>query len=177
MIGTCFLFAFLDGVPGSLSFILIPISLMSLPLAAAALIIVICVLVARRRLRKATSFALALLLPIIFRTPINRAADCLHLALTVEFGFGVLNSEQAKIGSLIDFVPRPAMDDESFAAFDWSVGLAGGTSTFLIRDLTDEVALPLSQHKHPNLDKTGFEEACSGQSKHLFAHYYICDID
>jgi hypothetical protein len=150
---------------------------MSLLLIAAALIIVICVFVARRRLRKATSFALALLLPIIFRTQVNRAADCLHLALMVEFGFGVLNSEQDKSGALIDFVPQPAMDDESFAAFDWSVGLAGGTNTFLIRDLTDEVALPLSQHKHPNLDKTGFEEACSGKSKHLFAHYYICAID
>ena len=78
----------------------------------------------------------------------------------VEFGFGVLNSAQARSGALIDFIPQAAMDDKSFAVFDWSVGLAGGTNTFLIRDRTDEIALPLSQPKHPNLDKTGFEEAC-----------------
>ena len=177
MVGACFLFAFLDGVPGLLSFILIPISLISLLLAAAALIVAACVFVARRRLHKATSFALALLAPIMFRTPIRRAADCLHLALMLEFGFGVLNSEQVRSGALIDFIPLHAMNGKFFAAFDWSAGLAGGPSTFLIRDPTDEVVRPVSQHRHPNLDKTGFEEACSGKSEHLFGHYYTCAVD
>lgn len=102
MIGAWFVLAFLDGVPGLLSFILIPISLMSLLLTAAISIVVMCVLVARRRLRKATSLALALLLPFMFSTPINRAADCLHLALMLKFGFGVLNREQARSGALVE---------------------------------------------------------------------------
>jgi hypothetical protein len=95
----------------------------------------------------------------------------------LEFGFGVLNSEQARSGALIEFIPQYTVNDGSFAAFDWSVGLAGGKNTFLIRDPTDEVVRPVSQHKHPNLDETGFEEACSGKSKHLFGHYYICAVD
>jgi hypothetical protein len=154
-IGAWFLFAFLDGVPGSLSFILIPISILGLLISTAALTISICVLLALRRLRRATSFALALVMPFIFKAPINWAADCLHLFLTVKFGFGVLSPEGAKGEALIDFIPIPAMNNEPFSAFDWSVGLAGGINTFLIRDLTGEVTLPIIQHKHPNLDTTG----------------------
>jgi hypothetical protein len=146
-IGAWFLFAFLDGVPGSL---------------------------ALRRLRGATSFALALVMPFIFKAPINWAADCLHLVLTVKFGFGVLSPQGAKGNALIDFIPIPAINNESFSAFDWSVGVAGGINTFLIRDLTGEVTLPIIQHKHPNFDTTGIDEQCSGKSDHIFGHYYIC---
>jgi hypothetical protein len=94
-------------------------------------------------------------MPFIFKAPINWAADCLHLVLTVKFGFGVLSPQGAKGNALIDFIPIPAINNESFSAFDWSVGVAGGINTFLIRDLTGEVTLPIIQHKHPNLDTTG----------------------
>src|SRR5579872_373748 len=90
-LGAWFLFSFLDGMPGLLSFILIPVSILSLLLAAGMVLILGCALIARRRPRKALSLTLALLAPFICKEQINRAADCLHLALTVEFGFGVLN--------------------------------------------------------------------------------------
>ncbi len=178
MTGGWFLFAFLDGIPGSLSFMLIPVSVLSLFLAGMTLIIVVCVFLAQRRTRRATSFALALILPFVFRAPINRAADCLHLALMLKFGFGVLTPEQARSGALIDRIRPPIADAKSFVAFDWSVGLAGGKSTFLLYDLTDEIALPLSQHKHAaSQEEEGFEQWCAGKSRHLFRHYYVCDIN
>jgi hypothetical protein len=83
-------------------------------------------------------------MPFIFKAPINWAADCLHLVLTVKFGFGVLSPQGAKGNALIDFIPIPAINNESFSAFDWSVGVAGGINTFLIRDLTGEVTLPIN---------------------------------
>ena len=178
MIGVWFLFAFLDGIPGSLSFMLIPVSVLSLFLAGMTLIIVVCVFLAQRRIRRAISLALALILPFVFRAPINRAADCLHLAMMLKYGFGVLTPEQARSGALIGRIPPPVADKKSSAAFDWSVGLAGGTNTFLLYDLKDEIALPLSQHKHPaSQGEDGFEQRCAGESTHLFGHYYVCDIN
>lgn len=40
------------------------------------------------------------------------------------------------------------VEREWFHCHDWSVGLAGA-NTFLIHDVTDEIALPLSKHTHP----------------------------
>jgi hypothetical protein len=58
--------------------------------------------------------------------------------------------------------------------FDWSVGLAGGPNTFLIHDVTDEIALPLGQHKYPVETERGFGEDCAGKVQHLLGHYYVC---
>jgi hypothetical protein len=63
-----------------------------------------------------------MLIPFFVKAEINRAADYLHLALTTEFGFGVLTAEQARSGALIDFVPAPPTDDKGFSVL---IGLWG----------------------------------------------------
>ena len=59
----------------------------------------------------------------------NWVASMAHLGLTVGFGAGTNGVE--------------ARSDGDFAAYDWSVGLAGGPSTFLIHDVTDEISSPI----------------------------------
>jgi hypothetical protein len=176
MVLVWFVCAVLDQMPGLLSFCLIPISFLALLLAETVLLVVVCVFVSLRRIRKATSFALAFMFPFVLRAPVNRAADFTHLALTVEFGIGVLNGEQVRHGALIDSI-RPPLLDTKFQVFDWSVGLAAGTSTFLIYDAIDEMALPLSQHKNPALDESGFGQLCTDGLTHLFRHYYLCNYN
>ncbi len=87
--------------------------------------------------------------------------DCVHAALTVQLGIGQLGSSST-----------PA--DDRFAAYDWSVGLASGPNTFLLHDPTDEIALPIAEHKHPVASENGFGEQCAGRVSHLFGHYYRC---
>lgn len=174
-LGMWFLLAFLDGLPGLLSFILIPISVLSLLFATVVVLALTCRLTTRRRLRKAISLALALLIPFLLSAEINRAADCLHLALTIKYGFGALNAENAQNGALIDCISPPAMEEKASAIFDWSVGLAGGPSTFLIRLAADEPALPLSHTDHPASLETTFADECAGGSRHVFGRYYVCD--
>ena len=154
---------FLCGMPGTLSFMLIPLSALGYLVAAATIILFVCVLVARGRLRKALSTALALVLPILFSIPINWVTDCLHLALMLECGVGQLGHATATNG-------------QQFAAYDWSTGLAGGPNTFVIHDETDEIVLPLARHKRTASLENGFEEACAGKVRHLVGHYYICII-
>ena len=142
----------LSGLPGLVSFLLIPVSLLGYLIAVLALVGSAAVFAAKRRPRRATSMMLALLTPIFLWVPINWAADCLHIGLTV--------------GS------KPA--DNQFAVYDWSTGLAGGSETFLIYDKSDEIARPQSLHKRPASSEHGFGEACAGKVKHLVAHYYLC---
>lgn len=111
--------------------------------------------------RKAVALLLAALLSIVLWKPICWAADGVHIVLTTQLGFGQLGSP-------------PTPNDDSFAAYDWSVGLAGGPNTFLLRDPTDEIALPLTKHKYPVASENGFGEPCAGRVDHLFGHYYRC---
>jgi hypothetical protein len=62
----------------------------------------------------------------------------------------------------------------AFAAYDWSVGFAGGPNTFLIYDATDEIALPYKLHKQPIAFERGFGDVCAGKVTHLLDHYYVC---
>jgi hypothetical protein len=151
---------FVCGLPGLISFALIPLSLLAYALAAVTFLVSAVVLGVRRRPRKAGSVIFALLAPILLWAPINWTADCLHLALTARFGVGYIG-------------PSPNRD-LPFQTYDWSTGLAGGPATFLIRDETDDIALPLSMHKHPDVLEYGFGERCSGKVKHLLSHYYVC---
>ena len=119
------------------------------------------VVAVRRRFRMAVSILIAVLLPVLLWKPITWTADCMHLALTVWTGAGQLG--------------RSSMPDGSpFAAYDWSVGLAGGPNTFLIYDATDEIVLPLTLHKQPIAFERGFGKDCAGKATHLLGHYYVC---
>jgi hypothetical protein len=160
---TAFTFAVLCGLPGLISFVLIPLSVLGGVLVAAALVVVAVVLAARGRPRRAGSLLLALLLPIILWQPITWTADCLHLALTVWTGAGQAG-------------PPSRPDNSPFSVYDWSVGFAGGPNTFLIHDVTDEIALPLKLHRRPVASENGFGEDCAGRVRHLLGHYYVCTV-
>jgi hypothetical protein len=104
-----------------------------------------------------------LLLPVLLWRPLNWAADVVHLGLTAGFGAGQLGASSRS-------------SDGSFVAYDWSVGLAGGPNTFLIHDVTEEIALPLAQHTHPPSSEVGFGEGCAGRVHRLIRHYYVCSF-
>jgi hypothetical protein len=104
-----------------------------------------------------------LIMPVLLWSPINWVADCVHLGLTVGFGAGQIGSSS-----------KP--DGRGFAAYDWSVGLAGGPSTFLIHDETGQIALPIAQHVQPSIPENGLEEECAGKVRHLLGHYYVCTL-
>jgi hypothetical protein len=155
------LVAILCSLPGMVSFLLIPLTVLGAPLVGAGLLVMALVVAERRRPRMAVSILVATLLPLLLWKPITRAADYIHLALTVWTG-------AAQLGD----TSRP--DGSSFATYDWSVGLAGGPNTFLIYDDTDEIALPLKLHKQPIADEQGFGDDCAGKVTHLLSHYYVC---
>jgi hypothetical protein len=104
-----------------------------------------------------------LLLPVSLWRPLNWVGDMAHLGLTAGFGAGQLGTS-------------PRSNDDGFAIYDWSVGLAGGPNTFLIRDVSDEITLPMAQHTHPASAEGGFGEDCAGKVSRLIRHYYICTI-
>lgn len=155
------LVAVLCGLPGVVSFILIPLMVLGTPLVGAGLIVMALVVAVRRRLRMAASIMIAVLLPVVLWKPIIWTAQCMHLALTVWTGAGQLGHVSRPKGS-------------PFAAYDWSVGLAGGPATFLIYDVTDEIALPLNQHKQPISVELEYSKYCAGAVAHLLGHYYVC---
>ena len=90
--------------------------------------------------------------------------EYLHLGPTVEFGFGQIGR------AVLTDAPR-------FAACDGSTGLAINPATFLIYDATDEITLPLSQHRLSVSLRNGLKEASAGQVRHLLGHYDICVFD
>jgi hypothetical protein len=151
----------LCGLPGVVSFVLIPMTALGAPLVGAGLTVIALVVALRRRPRMAVSILIAVLLPALLWKPITWAADYVHLALTVWTGAGQIGRSS-----------RP--DGSPFAVYDWSVGLAGGQNTFLIYDVTDEIALPLKLHKRPIASEQGFGEDCAGRVTHLRGHYYVC---
>ena len=63
-----------------------------------------------------------------------------------------------------------------FGSFDWSTGFAGGPSTFLIFDESDEIALPIKNHAADSSVELGFAESCAGRVQHLQGHYYVCSF-
>jgi len=152
---------FVCGLPGSVSFLMIPISLLGYTITTITLLMTAVIFVAKKRQRRAASLLIALIAPMVLWSPINWAAECAHLGLTVGFGAGQLGSAS-----------KPG--DRGLAAYDWSIGLAGGPNTFLIHDETDEIALPMARHKQPSSYENGFGEECAGKVHHLLDHYYVC---
>jgi hypothetical protein len=149
------------GLPGPVSFLMIPISLLGYGITSIVLLTKVGIFAAKRRPRRAASLLLVLIMPVLLWSPIHWVADCVHLGLTVGFGTGQLGSSS-----------KP--DGRGFAAYDWSVGLAGGPNTFLIHDETGQIALPIAQHVQPSIPENGFEEECAGKVRHLLGHYYVC---
>ena len=155
------LLALLCQLPGSVSLVLIPFSVLGYGLASIVSLAIAAYCVIKRRRQRAGSILLVLLLPILLWRPINRTADFVHLGLTAGFGAGQLG------GSLTS-------NDGSFTVYNWSVGLAGDPDIFLIHDLSDEIALPIAQHTHSPDSENGFGEECAGKVRRLINHYYVC---
>ncbi len=152
---------FFCGLPGDVSFVLIPLFVLGCTVALVATLLTVLVLLVRRKPRKAASALLIVLIPILLWLPINWAADCLHMELTTELGMGQLGSAQRPNGS-------------PFAVYDWSTGLAGGPNTFLLYDVSDEIRLPPGRQKRSDASYNGFSDECAGKSRHLLGHYYVC---
>lgn len=141
---------------------MLPLSMLGCAIASIVILSIALISVVRKRPRRATSVFLALMLPILLWWPINRAAEYIHLGITVGLGAGQLGAPSKSDGS-------------GFEAYDWSVGFAGA-NTFLIHDVTDEIALPMVQHKHPSISENGFGEMCAARVSHLLGHYYVCNF-
>ncbi|WP_124849334.1 hypothetical protein [Acidipila sp. EB88] len=148
-------------LPGKVSFYLIPIAALSFAAGSIIILGLTIFLVAKKRPRTGASISLIVLLPLILWSPMVRAAEFAHLGLAAEFGVGQLGYSSSH-GS-------------DFIVYDWSVGLAGA-NTFLIHDVTDEIALPMSKHTHPSSSEDGFGEECAGKVKRLVSHYYVCSF-
>lgn len=148
-------------LPGTVSFFLIPLSLLGYAIASVVIVATAVFCALKRRPRRGASILLVLLLPVLLWQPVNWAADLVHLGLTVGLGAGQIGeSSDEGTGDLV--------------AYDWSVGLAGGPNRFLIHDVTDEIALPAAQHAHPLSSEKGFGEDCAGRVHRLAKHYYVC---
>ncbi len=148
-------------LPGSVSFLLIPLTVLGYGIAAVVILAIALYCGIKKRPRRGASVFFVLLLPVLLWQPLNWADDVTHLALTVNFGVGQLGSSSNS-------------SDDRFAVYDWSVGLAGA-NTFLIYDVTDEIALPMAQHTRPSIEE-GFGEECAGKVQRLVKHYYVCNI-
>lgn len=147
-------------LPGTVSFIMIPISLLSYGIGAVVIAATTVFLVLRKRPKRGASILLVLLIPVLLWWPTSWGVDMVHLGLTVGFGVGQLGGPSKSSGS-------------DFAAYDWSVGLAG-SNTFIIHDVTDDIALPMAQHTHSSRSENGFEEECACKVRSLIGHYYVC---
>ena len=151
----------LCSLPGSVSFLLIPLSLLGYSIALIAILAITIYFVIKKRPRRGASVVLVVLLPVLLWSPIIWATDLTHLGITAGLGIGQLGVSKSNRGD--------------FTAYDWSVGFAG-SNTFLIRDVTDEIALPMARHTHPASSENDFEEECVGKVRHLVSHYYICSF-
>ena len=148
--------------PGLVSFILIPISWIIYMIALLVISAMALYCFVKKGLRRGGSILLALLLPVLLWWPINWAADVVHLGITTGFGGGQLGNSKSS--------------DGDFVVYDWSVGFAGGPNRFLIHDVTDEIALPMTKHTHPSSSENGFGEECAGKVRRLIGHYYVCSF-
>jgi len=150
-------------LPGTMSFIMIPLSLLGCAIGSIAILATTVFLFIKRRPRRGVSIFLVFLLPVLLWRPIVLAADLIHLGLTVRFGIGQLGVSSKS-------------NANDFAAYDWSVGFAGGPTTILIHDGTDEIVLPVAQHTKPLSSEDGLGEECAGRVQHLVSHYYVCSF-
>jgi hypothetical protein len=155
---------FLVQLPGRFGFVLVPVSGIAFAVVALVLIGVAVFLAVKKRPRRGASFALAIIMPILLWGPAIWLSAYPHLALTVWFGAGVLEGPLNQ-------------SENGFTTYDWSAGLAGNPSTVLIRDASDQIALPQGQVQNLSGFKKDVFGWCGGQARHLLEHYYVCDIE
>jgi hypothetical protein len=118
----------------------------------------------KRRWRAALTSVLAPTLCVALAFPRARSpAHYVHFLVT-------RHTYYAQITSL------PGTPGHRFGSFDWSTGFAGGPSTFLIFDESDEIALPIQKHAAALSVELGFAESCAGRVQHLQGHYYVCSF-
>ncbi len=103
--------ALLCQLPGTVSFLLIPLTLLAFAATSLTVVIVTVYCLAKRRPRRGVSVFLILLLPALLWRPRIFAANLVHLGLTAGFGIGQLGT-------------TPRVRDDSFVVYDWSVGFA-----------------------------------------------------
>jgi len=151
------------GIPGSVSFLMIPLSLLGYGISFIAILATAAYCLLKKRPRRGSSVLLVFLLPFLLWRPIIWAADVAHLGLTVGLGVGQLGTPSTS-------------SDKSFTAYDWSVGLVTNPQTFLIHDETDDVALPMAKHVHAASSTNDLEEYCAENVRHLIGHYYVCNF-
>jgi hypothetical protein len=151
------------GLPGSVSFFLIPLSVLGYGISFVVILVITAYCLLKKRPKRGASALLVFLLPFLLWRPINWAADVAHLGLTVGLGVGQLGAPSKS-------------SDGKFMAYDWSVGLVTNPSTFLIHDATDEVALPMDKHAHSTSSTNDLEEECADNVRHLIGHYYVCNF-
>lgn len=154
---------FLVQLPGWLGFILVPLSFIAYATATLVLIAVAIFLAVKKRPRCGGSLVLAVIMPILLLRPVIWLADYPHLALTVRFGTGVLEGPLNQ-------------RENGFTTYDWSAGLITNPSTILIRDESDQIALPHGQAKNLSGFKKDVFGWCGGRVRHLLGHYYVCDF-
>jgi hypothetical protein len=149
-------------LPGSFSILLLTLTALGYIIAALVILAMALYCLIKKRPRTGVSVLLVLVLPGLLWRPLGWADDVAHLALTVNLGLGQLGSSSGS-------------RDDSFEVYDWSVGLAGA-NTFLIQDVTGEIALPMAQHTRPPSSEEGFGEDCAGKVERLINDYYVCNI-
>ncbi len=151
-------------LPGWISLLLIPLSLVGYFLFAITALAIGCYRFVRRKPRYGASALLVLLLPLALWRSIDWTADLIHLGLTSGFGICQLGAPTQS-------------EDGRLTVYDWSVGLVTNPGTFLIRNATDEIASGRSGNKlQPNSKVEFFQQECAGNVEHLLGHYYVCSF-
>jgi hypothetical protein len=132
------------------------------PVIVIGLLVALVYFLWKRRWRAALTGVIAPTLCVALAFPLARSpAHYVHLLVT-------RHTYDAQITLL------PGTLGHRFGSFDWSTGFAGGPSTFLIFDESDEIALPIQKHTADPSAEPGFEESCADRVQHLQGHYYVC---
>ena len=152
-------FAVLSGMPGLVSFLLIPTSGLIVPLVGLAACGVVMALLINWLPQRAISVVAALSTPLLQGSPILWTSECLHTLVTVTTGAGQIGCYSLRGGG---------------EAYDRSAGFAGGSNTFLIHDCTDQISSTHTPSRTESAANEDLRDACAGKFRHLIGHYFIC---
>jgi hypothetical protein len=154
------LFLSLVELPGLLGIRLFLLAIVACPTLALLLVGMTCVLAWHRQPRRAASTLAAVVAPVLLLGPTRLMALYVHLGLTLAFGIGYLSPN--------------SLEGQNLAIYDWTTGYAGGPNTFLIHDVTDAIALPLTKVVPPAWRDYDLFAECAGKVQPLIGHYYVC---
>jgi hypothetical protein len=94
-------------LPGSISFVLIPLSALGFGVAAVIILAIAAYCLVKKCPRRAGSVLLVLVLPVLLWRPTIWAAEFVHLGLTVGFGAGQLAVRQSRKMTVSSFMTGP----------------------------------------------------------------------